>query len=40
MGENILIDEGWYANKNHQYFLDNNLILSQELFRRLDLKTN
>mgnify|MGYP000058664184 CR=1 FL=1 len=30
LGENILIDEGWYAKKNHQYFLDNNLIFNQE----------
>jgi surfeit locus 1 family protein len=30
-GENVLIDEGWYAKENHQYFLNSNLIINQEL---------
>ena len=30
-GENILIDEGWYAEENHEYFLKNNSIFDEEI---------
>ncbi len=30
-GENILIDEGWYAEENHEYFLENKLVFSKEI---------
>ena len=30
-GENFLIDEGWYANENHQYFLKNDKIFNKEI---------
>ena len=30
-GENILIDEGWYAEENHEYFLKNNSIFNEEI---------
>ena len=29
--ENILIDEGWYAKENHQYFLSNNKTFTKEI---------
>ena len=30
-GENILIDEGWYAEENHEYFLRNAMVFSKEI---------
>jgi len=30
-GENIVIDEGWYAKEKHEYFLTNNSIFTQEI---------
>ena len=31
IGEKILIDEGWYAEDNHEYFSINNSIFTEEL---------
>ncbi len=30
-GENILIDEGWYAEENHEYFLRNTMVFSKDI---------
>ena len=30
-GENILIDEGWYMEENHEYFLSNKSIFNKEI---------
>ena len=30
-GENILIDEGWYAEDNHKYFLNNKKVFTKEI---------
>ena len=29
--EKILIDEGWYAEDNHEYFLRNNSLFTEEI---------
>tara|TARA_X000000368_G_C22809474_1_gene614010 strand:+ start:144 stop:710 length:567 start_codon:yes stop_codon:yes gene_type:complete len=31
LGENILIDEGWYSKENHKYFLANEKILGKQI---------